>query len=251
MGERSFPPIALPHVVDWLTETVARAMAHGDIDPAAVLFLVRRYRETLDGSLRERIEEGLAVGLTVGARDAEPRRRCAWLGVLVEAAAVADDPRLAEAVQRETPSAIDDLEEFLRRRYEPGEGLLGGSLLEQVLSASALLTAFDLTGRLAYPMLAEELARYARRAAWDDEAGAFRGGFAENVVAARVLCRLAALHLDADYLSSVVVAAPADYLDDARRTLLALSGPYRDHPESAAHYGLALLDGFALTALPN
>jgi hypothetical protein len=251
VDDRPPAPFAPPHVVDWITATVGRMLADGRIDPAAVLFLVRRYRDTLDGSLRGRIEEGLTAGLAVGAADGDPRERCAWLGVLAEAATVTVDPRIDEAIRRDVPSAIDALEGLCRRQYEPGQGLLGQPLIDQVLGASALLTAFDLTGRLAYPMLAEELVRYARRAAWDDAAGAFRGGFPENVVGAHVLCRLAVLHLDADYMSSAIVAAPAAYLDDARRTLLAASGRYREFPESAAHYGLALLDCFALTARPN
>ena len=100
-------------------------------------------------------------------------------------------------------------------------------------------------------MLAEELAQYARRAAWNDRIGTLEGGFGEQAVAARVWCRLAALHRDPDYTSSAVIVGPAAYLDDAERMVRSAAGALRDHPSWAADFGLALLDCFALIARPN
>ena len=100
-------------------------------------------------------------------------------------------------------------------------------------------------------MLAEEIIQSARRAAWDAGHGGFRGGFGENAVAARVLCRLARLHRDTDYTSAAVVVAGAAYAEDAARALRSVAAVHRDHPAWAADYGLALLDCFALTAHPH
>ena len=62
------------------------------------------------------------------------------------------------------PRAIDELEHAVAASYRPGEGLVGsgpaagrGSADDHVRAASALLTAFEMTGRLPYSMLAEEL----------------------------------------------------------------------------------------------
>ena len=63
------------------------------------------------------------------------------------------------------PRAIDELEHAVGASYRPGDGLRRaasraagrGSAEDHVRAASALLTAFELTGRLPYSMLAEEL----------------------------------------------------------------------------------------------
>jgi hypothetical protein len=68
-------------------------------------------------------------------------------------------------------------------------------------------------------MLAEELIQNARSQAWDEETGAFRADFDVNGIAVQVLCRLALLHRDPDYMASAVVAEDATYGRDAGRTL--------------------------------
>ncbi len=68
--------------------------------------------------------------------------------------------------------AIDQLERVVGGSYRPGEGLVRdldgvrarGSVDDHVRGASALLTAFEITGRLPYSMLAEELIAVAGRA---------------------------------------------------------------------------------------
>ena len=61
--------------------------------------------------------------------------------------------------------------------------------------------------------------------------------------AARVLCRLAALHDDPDYRGAAVIATGADYRAEAARILAGQSDAARAGTASAAAaYGLALLD---------
>ena len=68
--------------------------------------------------------------------------------------------------------AIDQLERVVGGGYRPGDGLVArsatasrrrGSVADHVRGASALLTALELTGRLPYSMLAEELIAIAGR----------------------------------------------------------------------------------------
>src|SRR5260370_643227 len=58
--------------------------------------------------------------------------------------------------------------------------------------------------------------------------------------AARVLCRLAALHHSGEYRQAAVLAPDADYGRDAALTLTALEPSYRQHGVNGAIYGLAL-----------
>lgn len=154
------------------------------------------------------------------------------------------------------PAAIDELERIVRVVYRPGEGIAHtlsdpdarrGELRDQVAMASALLMAHEITGRLPYSMLAEELMQFARHdlepATWSLGPG---NGSLEHFLgicdAARVLCRLARLHDDAAYLKAAVTAVSPDYAGDARRALAALSPAYRDHGIASAVYGLALFE---------
>jgi hypothetical protein len=155
--------------------------------------------------------------------------------------------------------AIDELEHMIAAAYRPGDGLAHdldtpdhgrGQLADQLRTASALLSAYVLTWRLPYGMLAEELVQFARRTLWDDDRAAFRAtatgyadAFALNCEAVRILCRLAALHHDDDYRHVAVVAVGADYRTDAERILIAqaASAHGRDLADVAA-YGLALAE---------
>ena len=154
------------------------------------------------------------------------------------------------------PQAIDELERFVTSAYRPGEGLARlvnepagprGRLLDHVRTSAALLTAFGITGRLPYAMLAEELMQVARRTLWDEAAGGFfessdsrRKPFALNCDASRVLCRIAALHRDNDYRAAAVLAPDSDYAHDVARILIAHAETYREHGLASASYGLAL-----------
>src|SRR5262249_51918639 len=141
--------------------------------------------------------EGALAAPTIGGR-------AAWVRLLAEAIAIADDDRVAATVHRVTgelraswpgrgdlldalasvdaclqasvaaagdaaPAPIDELERIVGAAYRPGEGLVDipaqrrASAAEHVGAASTLLTAFELTGRLPYSMLAEELMQVALR----------------------------------------------------------------------------------------
>ena len=150
--------------------------------------------------------------------------------------------------------AIDELERIVGAAYRPGEGVAHvideprgarGRLGDHVRCASALLTAYSRTGRLPYSMLAEELMQFARRTLWDDQGGGFNDTpgtkpFALNCEAARVLCRLAGLHQQDEYRKAAVLAADADYLRDAARTLASQTPAYRQFGPLSAVYGLAV-----------
>src|SRR6185503_13251957 len=104
---------------------------------------------------------------------------------------------------------IDQLERVVGGAYRPGAGVAhtcdgaraDGSPIDQVRASTALLTAFECTGRLPYSMLAEELIQHAQRDAWDV------GDVVVHCEAARVFCRLAALHDDPEYRGAAVIAA--------------------------------------------
>jgi len=108
---------------------------------------------------------------------------------------------------------------------------------DHVRGASALITAFELTGRLPYSMLAEELIAITGREPLE-------GADLEiHCEAARALCRLARLHDDSDYRGAAVIATGADYRAQAARILSAQSVQARaGSTSSAAAYGLALRD---------
>jgi hypothetical protein len=237
--------------LDWIADALTASLLAGATSPSAVLFMLRSYTASGREEMRAAIEAGLTGGLQAVAADLDPRRRCQWLGVFAEAAAVSDDERLVESVQSYLPSTIDGLERLVRSGYEPGQVLDGADLNDQMLSAVAFLTAFELTGRLPYSMLAEELLQIARREWWDDSTGGFGDNFSANAIGAQLFCRLAALHRDADYAASAVVAPGATYALDAERILTSLEPIARTHLDAVAEYGMALLDWFALRALPN
>lgn len=158
--------------------------------------------------------------------------------------------------------AIDELERIVGGAYRPGDGVAhaaGGAaardvrLGDQVRAASALLTAFGLTGRLPYSMLAEELMQFARRTLWDESAGGFFDSpgalvasgpkpFAANCEAARVLCRIETLHRDEEYLKIAVVADAGSCVADAGRTLASQTPSLRNRGLGAAVYVVALTE---------
>jgi uncharacterized protein YyaL (SSP411 family) len=263
--------------------TRAAAAVSGDepADAAVATFLLRHYLRSGVAELREPLGLALAQALALAGSDASVAGRAAWLTLLVEATAVAEDDRLLPAVEQLVAAlreawpdhtridevavsaeaclraaeivepgglvqdAIDHLERVIGGSYRPGEGLVRDrdgvrvrcSLADHVRGASALLTAFELTGRLPYSMLAEELIAIAGRKPPPD---------ADLVIqceAARVLCRLASLHDDPGYRGAAVVATGADYRAQASRILAAQSSHARaGTPSAAAAYGLALLD---------
>ena len=207
----------------------------------------------------------LVVGLSgewpgaPGANDIEPAMRAidSCLTAVNVVAGSDDSNRLMSA-------AIDELERVAGRAYTPGAGI-GGTLGDHVSAASALMTAYQLTGRLPYSMLAEELIQFARRTWWDDDQGTWLPApgtehralstalstapstqhpapgtlFVLTCEAARVLCRLALLHRDGDYRQAAVLS-DCDYGADAGRALASLRSQYQSQGATAGVYGLAL-----------
>ena len=147
-------------------------------------------------------------------------------------------------------AAIDELERVVCLAYRPGERLPqslrnpdadDGGVEEHVAAATALLTAHDLTARLPYSMLAEELIQAVRRSggpegAHDDLTGGPKGPHYEL---ARVMCRLARLHDDEDYRRTAVIARSSDYRADAKAMLEEIPLPDGGPSEDAAMFGLA------------
>jgi uncharacterized protein YyaL (SSP411 family) len=256
--------------LDAITARLIAALDAGvPVDATSLLFLLHEYLSTDRPELQDTLGVALASALEQAAAEATVMGRAAWLTLFTEVAAVADDERIVEAARRLVaelragwpqtlrldeasasieaclraadlvdahdlvPAAIDHLEHVVGS-YQPGEGVRGGAA-DQVRAASALLTAFEVTGRLPYSMLAEELMQIARREPWPET------DLVGLCAAARVLCRLAALHDDEAYRDAAVVASDADYRGDAARVLAAQSARALTAPAAhAAAYGLAL-----------
>lgn len=270
--------------VEQVTVAVLDALARDEAPTSTALrFLLRSYSATGRDDIRDAIEPALARALELApaaAVDEQP----GWLLLFAEAAAMSGDERLpsmaaefvghvrstwgrdqqpldvaAEGVHACLQAtellsigdliqpAIDELERLVSAAYEPGHGV-SERLDDQIAVASALITAHQVTGRLPYSMLAEELVQAARRTGWDTESGAFsiagaNAGqstlFGLNCEAATVLSRLAVLHRSAEYREAAVIASGADYDDDAARILESLAGDAPAHGLASAIYGLA------------
>src|SRR5262249_45129372 len=81
-----------------------------------------------------------------------------WLdsGLMLAAALTGTAERAAGASLAQ--AAIEEVERSIGRDYLPGEGLgADAGVRAHVAAANALISAYITTGRLAYPMLAEEL----------------------------------------------------------------------------------------------
>jgi hypothetical protein len=259
--------------------------SHGAVDGVALTFLLRQYLGTDRADLRDALGAALAQAVVDATAEPSVIGRAAWLTLFVEASAIADDERmvavaetLVDGLRAEwpastrvdeaaasidaclraadlfdagaiVPGAIDQLERVIGGAYRPGAGVAhtcdgprtAGSPIDQIRASTVLLTAFEVTGRLPYSMLAEELIQHAQRTPWD------AGDLVVHCEAARVFCRLAALHDDPEYRSAAVIAVGADYRRDAARLVTKQSAHARD--ASTAHvaaYGLALRELFPL-----
>jgi len=240
------------------------------VDPRSVQFLLRLYFKTGRDDLTERTGLALAAALRDYPLAASVLEQSAWLETLVDAHTLADDPRVAAAIAELTGAlragwtgepvavaaaaldaclraamldahrplaqpAIDELERIVKVAYRPGHGVGAGA--DQIAMAGALLSAYQLSGRLPYSMLAEELVA-AARPRMENECD-----FTTACRAARVLCHLAALHDDEHYRRTAVVAPSSDY----RREADAIFDRWSDEAQrrgagGAAIYGVALLE---------
>jgi hypothetical protein len=241
--------------LEWIaTVLLEQPPAAHSRSPDAIWFLLHAYAEYGIAAAREHVEVGLTCALEAVHEERDACRRIAWLELLTDAGSVTDDPRLVDGVRDALAPAIDSLESFVGHAYEPGEGLLKKTCVEQLRCANALLSAFQLSGRLPYAMLAEELVQVARRRWWktghrafvDEPPGSADAGFQANCFGAQALCRLAALHGDSDYRAAAVLAPHATHSADARSILMSLCESASEHPACAALLGRALLAWFAL-----
>jgi len=263
------------------TRVVDAVLRDEPTSAAAALLLLRQYVATGDDRVRDALGLALAHAVEASAAESSVVDRAAWLAVFAEAMPIADDPRIADAVAALAgmlsaawpardglrdgmasvdaclqasavatldlvPAAIDELERVVGGTYRPGIGLVDPASKEargedQVRAASALLTAFELTGRLPYSMLAEELMQIARRTLSRD------ADFATCCAMARAFGRLAALHAAADYRAAAVIADGADYRGDALR-ILQSQAPHLSAASTAdaALYGVALREVMSL-----
>jgi len=235
--------------IHWAVDGTLQSLADGRSPSAAVvMFLLRVY--PLDGreGVRGALEDALASGLELVQQEHDPGERCEWLRVFERARSLSSDERLTDTLRSLMARAIDGLEREVGSKYEPGEGLEGEGLGEHLRQALALLAAFEITGRLPYSMLAEELAQVARRRWWNGARATFGDDFQNDCRATQLLCRLAALHEDTSYRQMVAVAGRPAYRDDAERLVAAIESQYRDegHEPAAVALGLALVDWLAL-----
>jgi hypothetical protein len=236
------------HLADALGIALSRALARYQDDTAAdaraawLVLFATAIRVSDDERLRQ-AAGWLADGL-----------RRTWLqSTSVEEAAPCIDACLrmsqlaaapgAPGMRALASEAIDGLERMVTGAYTPGRGMSDrfgqdvkggrGGPRAQVRAASALLTAYEVSFRLPYSMLAEELVQLA---------GDFGDDFAVNCEAARVLGRLAVLHDDAEYRAAAVVVPDADYRRDGARLLASQSSRALSHGAGGSIYALALIE---------
>jgi hypothetical protein len=214
-AERDFSAPAASDA-DWLTLLVESCGVSSDAR-------LRSAAERLIGALRRRWAAAVDVESAMWS-----------IGACLSAADLVDPRELV-------PAAIDELERIVGATYRPGAGLghlvaspdaERGQLHDHVRAASALLTAYDLTARVPYAMLAEELIQFA-----------MRQPLALDCEAARVLIRLAALHATPSYRAAAVLAPDVDYTSDAARVLAAFEPDSRARgADEVAVFGLALTE---------
>ena len=255
--------------VDEVTTAVLDALQHGDAPTAEALrLLLRAYAATGRDDVREAIEPALAQALELAA-DSSSAAAAGWLILFAEAAEASDDVRLREVASNlaskvrmnwqggqsigvsaegvdaylralpllgaaSAPAPIDELERLVAVAYEPGSGL-GGVVDQEIRVAGALLTAFAVTDRLPYAMLAEELLSHARPTLFDSSPLPF----STACTAAAVLSRMGALHQLQEYQKAAVIAPHADYTADAAGLLERIASDAHTHGIAAAPYGLA------------
>lgn len=261
------------------TRITAALSIDDGVDPRSVQFLLRQYARTGRDDLTERAGLALAAALRDYAHASSPLEQSAWLETFLDAHALADEPLVAEAIARLTgilraawtdasipvaaaaleaclraamldehrslaQPSIDQLERIVKAAYKPGSGV--GACANQIAMAGALLAAHQLSGRLPYSMLAEELVAAARPLMENEF------DFLTACHAARVLCHLAALHDDERYRRAAVVAPSSDYRREASTILDRLSDEAAGRGAAAvAIYGVALLELESSNPNPN
>jgi len=250
--------------VEHVSRAVLEALVRGDAPTAdALRLLLRGYAATGRDDFRTALETGLAHAIEIAA-DSSSESSPPWLILFAEAADASDDQRVRDAASNlaskarmiwgatrsvgraarsvdaclranlDVPGAIDELERIVSAAYEPGDGV-DGTVDDEVAVAGALLTAFSVTGRLPYAMLAEELVQHVRTTLMSPR----DAEFALACEGAAVLARMAVLHRDDDYRNGAVISPGADYAADAAAILERLAPGARARGPAAAEYALA------------
>lgn len=210
-----------------LTQALDR-VADGDSAPVWIHALCEAAAITDD----ERVV-GAVVDASRALRDAWPCR-----GTLLEAMRSVDACLAASSIVGGDliNASIDELERIVCLVYRPGERLPqslrnpdsdDGGVEDHVAAATALLSAYDVTARLPYSMLAEELIQTVR---------ATSGPKGPHY--ARVLGRLARLHDDEEYVRAAVVARASDYRAEARAILEGIARIVDANLEDVALFGI-------------
>jgi hypothetical protein len=216
--------------------------------------------------------------LQAAVRELVYRLRQDWPGLMfVDEAAFSLEACLRATSVAETlefalvPAVVEELERIVGAAYRPGFGISHtinrsatprgeGGPSDQIRTASALLTAFEETGRLPYAMLADELIQSARnleqpvdtkdRDEPDRNDAASDDRLFLDCEAVQVLCRLAALYDDPEYRRTSVTLTDVSYRCDASCLLksqaarLGRDGEACESPpetRAVAAYGLALM----------
>ena len=204
---------------------------------------IRMFAEAVTVTDDDRIADAIVAGVS-GLRRTWPSRGSTADAMRTIDACLSATRVTAIDAREFTAAAIDELERIMCSVYSPGERIAhsltrpddaDGNLDDHVASAASLLTAYIVTGRLPYSMLAEELTESARPLV-------SAGSFAARCEGARVMCRLAALHGDESYRAAAVVAPERDYLGDARRLVNALGAPDAGGADALGIYALAVDD---------
>jgi hypothetical protein len=153
-----------------------------------------------------------------------------------------------------TAEAVDSIERSVALAYRPGAGVLHqvptepgtpferGGLADHVCTASTLVTAYALSGRLPYAMLADELMQSVLRQPVEG------ASFISRCDAARVQSRLAALHREPEYRRTAVLPPATDYATEAENALRELARSLEPRSADAARFGLALAEWLGLRA---
>ena len=146
--------------------------------------------------------------------------------------------------------AVDELEHVVAVAYEPGDGIAQmlstrtrstGDLATHVAMAGALLSAYDVADRPAYPMLAEELMRTVLREPPDEPP------CLASLEGARILARLVALQRDAEYRAIAVTRDDHDFQRVGEAWLRAAEADTTLPLAVAAAYALAVDEWLRIT----
>jgi hypothetical protein len=259
-------------VLDTITVRVVAALDAGaPLTPAALEFLVRRFRDTGADAIPRALGLPLAAALTGPLEDEPLDTRARWLSALAAVAAVSSDPRIRDAgcglaggLQAACTSerrvravcsaiaalveardlvgpaiaarAIDALEQVVAAGYRPGRGM--SAHLDDERDGSA--DAADQAGAAAALLAAHGATGRLPYAMLADELMqvAFRLRWEERAMstAVRVCCGLSRLHRAPDFRASAVVSE-LDYETKADDLIAAMSVE-----SDAAAYGLALAE---------